>query len=134
MIEAAGGVVWRPANDGKIEIAVIHRPHRKDWSLPKGKREPGESMLECAVREVREETGFECAAGPEIVRVEYRHRTGRRKAVRYFAMRYVSGKFVANAEVDELRWLALDRARRRLSRDRDVDVVDRLRAAVILPV
>ena len=51
-IEAAGGVVVR---DG--QVALVHRPRYDDWTLPKGKLDPGESFEEAAVREVHEETG-----------------------------------------------------------------------------
>ena len=54
-VKAAGGVVRR---DGRI--AVVHRPRYDDWSLPKGKLDPGETWEEAALREVREETGLEC--------------------------------------------------------------------------
>ena len=39
-IRAAGAVVWRDGPDG-IQIAVVHRPKYDDWTLPKGKCEPG---------------------------------------------------------------------------------------------
>ena len=41
MIEAGGGVIWRTKR-GALQVFLIHRPDR-DWSVPKGKREPGES-------------------------------------------------------------------------------------------
>jgi len=53
-IIAAGGVVFR-VNDGVTEILLIER--NGVWDLPKGKQEDGESIPECAVREVAEETG-----------------------------------------------------------------------------
>ncbi|HUH08052.1 MAG TPA: NUDIX domain-containing protein, partial [Egibacteraceae bacterium] len=56
-VRAAGGVLWRDVG-GRIEVAVVHRPHRADWSLPKGKLDPGESSPEAALREVFEETGI----------------------------------------------------------------------------
>lgn len=126
MIEAAGGVVWRPDPDGSIEVAVIHRPRRRDWSLPKGKRECGETLLDCAVREVLEETGLGCAVGDEPISVEYRHRSGRMKVVHYWAMRAVDGTFRPSAEVDALRWVSIADARELLTRPRDVAVLHQL--------
>src|SRR5207248_7107256 len=60
VIRAAGGVVVRRSRSGETEIAVIHRPAYDDWTLPKGKIEPDESPEDCALREVREETGLRC--------------------------------------------------------------------------
>lgn len=54
-IKAAGGVVYRKEG-GKTEVLLIHR--NGVWDLPKGKAEEGEEMIECAVREVAEETGL----------------------------------------------------------------------------
>ena len=64
-IEAAGVVLVRPGADGP-EVAVVHRPHRSDWSLPKGKLEAGERHEVAAVRETFEETGVRCALGPDL--------------------------------------------------------------------
>ncbi|MFQ5349690.1 MAG: NUDIX domain-containing protein, partial [Thermoanaerobaculia bacterium] len=55
VIEAAGGILWR-RSAGFAELAVIHRPRHRDWSLPKGKRDRGESWQQTALREVVEET------------------------------------------------------------------------------
>jgi 8-oxo-dGTP pyrophosphatase MutT (NUDIX family) len=52
LIQAAGGLVTNEAN----EILMIHR--RGKWDLPKGKLDAGETLAECAVREVEEETGL----------------------------------------------------------------------------
>lgn len=52
VITAAGGVV---ANNKK-EILMIFR--RGKWDLPKGKLDKGETVEQCAVREVEEETGL----------------------------------------------------------------------------
>ena len=45
IIRAAGAVVWRKRTNGIVEIALVHRPKYDDWSLPKGKVEPGESAI-----------------------------------------------------------------------------------------
>ena len=103
-IRAAGGIVWRRGAGG-VEVAVAHRPHRGDWSLPKGKLDPGESFEEAALREVEEEIGFRCKLGRELPPISYRDHKGRSKVVRYWLMEPVEGEFTPNDEVDELRWL-----------------------------
>ncbi|MER7110716.1 NUDIX hydrolase [Streptomyces sp. NPDC000229] len=123
MIRAAGCVLWRrsPSGDG-IELAVIHRRKHADWSLPKGKLEPGEEARQAAVREVLEETGMTCAPGPELPTARYEV-SGRPKEVRYWAAEATGGTFVRNHEVDDLVWLAPEAARARLTYDKDKDLV-----------
>jgi 8-oxo-dGTP pyrophosphatase MutT (NUDIX family)/phosphohistidine phosphatase SixA len=124
LIEAAGGVLWRPAAGGVgLEIALVHRPKYDDWSLPKGKLNDGEHPIVAAVREVWEETGFTGVPGIALPSVRY-DKDGLQKRVRFWAMRPVAGEFVPNAEVDQLMWLPPREARAHLSphRDRDVPV------------
>lgn len=112
-VTAAGCIVWRPAAgdaDGGIELAVVHRPKYDDWSLPKGKHEPGETDEECARREVEEETGLTGALGGEVGITRYRDGKGRDKIVHYLELGEPSGTFVPNREVDEVRWLGPDDA------------------------
>ena len=103
-IAAAGGVVWRAAGDDAIEVAVVHRPRYDDWSLPKGKLEAGEHPLTAACREVVEETGLDVVAGRRGPTTRYAV-DGVPKRVDYWLMRCAGNSFVANDEVDELRWL-----------------------------
>ena len=56
VVRASGGVLWRPSPSGP-EVAVVHRPRYDDWSLPKGKVDPGEIPLVTAVREVEAALG-----------------------------------------------------------------------------
>lgn len=120
-ILAAGAVVWRPGGES-VEVAVVHRPRYDDWSLPKGKTEPGETQRVTAWREVWEETGAEVALGRFLVRTHYRFREDR-KVVDYFAARYRTGAFTPSDEVDELRWLPVSQAGELLSYDRDREVL-----------
>src|SRR3954451_24304768 len=128
-ILAAGGVVWRRGDDGRPEFAVIYRPKYDDWTLPKGKLDPGETFEEAALREVEEETGLRCELGPELPSTTYEDSKGRPKRVRYFEMRPVGGEFEPNEEVDELRWLEPGEAADVMTYDRDREVL----AAVASP-
>ena len=127
MIEAAGGVVWRRSSKGAIKVLLVHRPRYDDWSLPKGKLEPGETHRNAALREVEEETGLRCEAHGELEEVLYRDRKGRPKRVRYWSMEPVNGSFEPNDEVDEVRWVTIDEVRDHVSYSRDASVVAGLR-------
>ena len=99
---------------------LVHRPRYDDWSFPKGKLEAGENEEECAVREVREETGMRCRRGGELESAVYADAQGRSKRVRYWEMEFVSGDFLPNEEVDAIRWLDIDSAAEVLSYATDV--------------
>jgi 8-oxo-dGTP diphosphatase len=118
-ILAAGGVVWRRGDDGRLEFAVVYRPKYDDWTLPKGKLDPGETFEEAALREVEEETGLRCRLGRRLEDTHYRDRHDRPKLVQWWAMEVESGEFAPNNEVSELEWLTPDEARERLSYERD---------------
>jgi 8-oxo-dGTP diphosphatase len=122
-IEAAGGVVVRERDDGGREVAVVHRPKYDDWSLPKGKLNEGENWRDAALREVAEETGLRCETLTELGSSRYLDRKGRRKQVRWWLMRPLDGRFHPNDEVDELRWVPLERAADVLDYDQDRELV-----------
>ena len=125
-ILAAGGVLWRPAagNNGEVEIAVIHRPRYDDWSIPKGKLNPGEIAIEGAVREVNEETGYRATIIRPLGHVQY-EKEGRPKVVRYWSMRAEGGVFIPGREVDELRWVPTTQAMELLTLPRDRELLTR---------
>ncbi|HVS68141.1 MAG TPA: NUDIX hydrolase [Mycobacteriales bacterium] len=119
VIEAAGGVLWRPATGGaQIEVALVHRPKYDDWSIPKGKLTTGEHVVLGALREVEEETGHTAEPGRPLGEIHYL-KEGLPKRVRYWAMRLTGGEFAANAEVDQIMWLPPREAQRHLLPDRD---------------
>ena len=100
---AAGGIVQRAGVAG-VEVLVVHRTRHRDWSLPKGKVDPGETLIAAARREILEETGFECELAEPVATVRYDDSLARSKAVVYFAGTVLGGEFVPNDEVDEIRW------------------------------
>ena len=123
---AAGAVLWRPNGDpSSPEIAIIHRPRYDDWSLPKGKVDPGETEPVAAVREVHEETGYSSHLGRRLAAVSYPVEQGIKK-VRYWAARCVDGgAFTPNSEVDELKWLPVAEAMKQLEYPYDRKVLRR---------
>jgi 8-oxo-(d)GTP phosphatase len=129
VIRAAGGLLWRRAGDG-IEIALVHRPRYDDWSMPKGKLARGEDPVHAALREVTEETGVRAVLGRRLPTQEYTLGPDR-KTVDYWAMTTPpDADFVANDEVDVLRWVPPAEAGTFLSYDRDRDL---LRAFLAVP-
>lgn len=104
VIEAAGGLLWRNP-PGSEEIVIIHRPKYDDWTLPKGKKETGETWIDTAIREVREETMClarpKSFAGGNVYTVE-----GSPKIVLYWNMLLEEDLgFFPHDEVDKLLWL-----------------------------
>ncbi len=130
-VYAGGGIVWRRDDSGAIEVLVVHRPRYDDWSFPKGKRDPGESDEDCALREVAEETGFACERDIELARSTYRDRRGRSKQVRYWTMTIVgAADHDPGEEVDVVRWLPLAEVPGVLSYERERPVFDSFCALV----
>lgn len=124
-------MVWRRTGKGAVRVLLVHRPRYDDWTIPKGKLDPGERTRAAALREVEEETGLRCEAGPELATVRYEDHKGRPKRVRYWAMQPVTGEFEPNAEVDEVRWCTLDEAGELLSYGHDTPVLEALRTLLV---
>lgn len=126
-VHAAGAVLWRELA-GRLEIAIVHRPRYDDWSLPKGKVDPGESHPVTAVREILEETGFAGRLGRRLAVVSYPV-DGAVKRVVYWAAGAGDGEFTANDEADELLWLPPKEAMKRLQYQLDRKVLRRFAKA-----
>lgn len=125
-IRAAGGVIVRGDSPATAKVAVVHRPKYDDWTIPKGKLDPGEETTACAVREVAEETGLHSRITGHAGTAKYRVAEGE-KVVEYFWMRpFRSAGFRPNEEVDEMRWVALNRVGGLLSYDFDRHLVTEL--------
>jgi 8-oxo-dGTP diphosphatase len=108
-IRAAGGLVWRDSVHGR-EIAVIHRARHGDWTLPKGKLEPGEDWKDAAVREVKEETGYSVQLKSFAGMVSYIV-NGTPKVVQFWNMEPMGeSKFEPSAEVEKVMWLSVQKA------------------------
>lgn len=126
---AAGAVCWRMV-EGKAKILVVYRAGHGDVSLPKGKVDPGETLPETAVREIREETGLAIVLGAPLGTVEYVLPNGRDKVVYYWSAEINDhalelAKFTPNDEIASVEWVSIKDARKKLTYAHDLDVVDR---------
>lgn len=119
--------MWRRLRRGRLDVVLVHRPRYDDWSIPKGKVDPGETDEEAALREVEEETTLVARLGDELPGTRYVDRGGRNKSVRYWAMT-AAGEPAGAHEVDAALWLPFGQARDRLSYERDRAVLDALQA------
>ncbi|HEU4384522.1 MAG TPA: NUDIX hydrolase [Anaeromyxobacteraceae bacterium] len=125
---AAGGLLWRDGPSGP-RLALVHRPKRDDWSLPKGKLDDGEGWEEAALREVEEETGCRARIISFAGATSYLARRAP-KVVLYWHMALVrEGRLDAGDEIDEVAWLAPADAVRRLDYEADRRLVARARPA-----
>ena len=118
-------MIWRKVGK-EVQIALVHRPRYDDWSLPKGKQDPGEALIACAYRETLEETNLKVAFGPYVGYIEYFVPEGLKK-VYYWSARLAddSPEFHANEEVDLLEWHPLEAAIEKVTRDSDREIIEK---------
>jgi 8-oxo-dGTP diphosphatase len=130
-ILAAGGVIVDESTDSR-RVLLVHRPQYDDWSFPKGKLDPGETVEEAALREVNEETGLKCRIIRKLAVARYNYRTRHKgrlkpKAVHYFLMERLNRRIrVPGDEVDLAEWVELDEASRKLTYAQDKKLLDLL--------
>ncbi|MFD1859352.1 NUDIX hydrolase [Aeromicrobium camelliae] len=125
---AAGGVVWRKASSSKdgIEVLLVHRPRYDDWTYPKGKAEAGELPPVTASREIHEESGLTVRLGRPLPTVTYRVRGGVKEVSYWLARPRGEPEFTPSKEIDKTAWLGLRAARKRLTYDHDIALLDQL--------
>jgi 8-oxo-dGTP pyrophosphatase MutT (NUDIX family) len=126
---SAGGVVV----DGAEILAIVPRRRAADGSrvlaLPKGHVDPGETPLQAAAREVREETGVEVEHLAELGEVRYWYSRDHRrvpKMVAFHLFRYLSGDTADHdGEVEEVRRLPIEQAASALTYSGEREMVQR---------
>ena len=129
-IYAAGVVCWRE-QDGKLELALVHREVYKDWGFPKGKLDPGEQLPQTAVREVMEEAGFKIRLGRKLGVIKYKVGDGLDKEVHYWASKVTAKaiakqKFLPNQEIAKVEWVTAKKALTLLSYEHDRNLLEQV--------
>jgi 8-oxo-dGTP diphosphatase len=124
VVEAAGGVLWKETLRGK-KIAIIHRSRYDDWTLPKGKRDRGESWQETALREVWEETGCRANLGGFIGATAYTiNGYTTPKVVLFWHMNIQKNcEFTPNDEVDCVKWISPKKALKKLTHENECKIL-----------
>ena len=126
---SAGGVVYRSNGDGQIEVAICGLRYPESWRLPKGTPDPGETVLQTALREVSEETGLQVESDDYIDSIEYwfvRAQDGKRchKVVHFYLMKAVGGDVERHDhEFDFVKWAPVEDACKSLTYESEVDIV-----------
>jgi 8-oxo-dGTP diphosphatase len=107
-----------------MRVCLVHRPRQNDWSMPKGKADPGELMPTTARREALEETGSDVVLGAPLRQQRYRVDSGP-KTVDYWVAHVRPGGpgFKPNKEVDRIEWMTTAKARAKLTYPRDRQLV-----------
>jgi 8-oxo-dGTP pyrophosphatase MutT (NUDIX family) len=125
---SAGGVVVR---DGEVVVIVPTRraaDGSRVLALPKGHVDPGETPIEAALREVREETGIVAEPVCELGESRYWYRRDGRtigKSVAFFLCDYVEGDTADHDdEVEEVRWIGLEQAHTALTHAAEREMVE----------
>jgi 8-oxo-dGTP diphosphatase len=126
-VYAAGAVCWREEKSNLL-VAIVHRVRYKDWTFPKGKVDPGETLAETAVREIKEETGLKIKLGVPLETMTYPLDKSKNKVVHYWAAKVSDNakdksKFKPNDEISEVVWLGAEQAFAKLSYQHDRELL-----------
>lgn len=137
---SAGGIVFS-LDGGSPSLVVGLRRREGDrrggtWTLPKGTPDPGETLEETAIREVREETGLSVRILAPLPSISYRFiQDGQRidKTVHYWLMEPSGGDLARHDhEFEQVRWISFDEALGLLTFETERSLVATARA--LLPV
>jgi len=127
---SAGGVIFE---DGSVLLILVKNLKGDQvWTFPKGHLEPGETPEAAAIREVSEETGWDCEITSPLYRAEYSFLRGEMmvdKEVHWFLVKRVGGDGLPRTpdEVLDMKWLPLAEAENELIYKSDLEIIDLLK-------
>lgn len=130
-VTAAGGVLYQPGSSPK-KVLLIKR--NGFWDIPKGKLEKGETIEECAVREVEEEVGAEDLSIETFLCDTYHeYRADGKyfgKTTHWYLMEFEKPDFDFSPEVKEgiteVKWVELEKAKKKVEFKNLVNVLNQV--------
>ena len=126
---SAGGVVYRRNGVMPPDIVLCGRREPPLWSLPKGRPDRGETIIETALREAKEETGLDVEIERSLGSVNYWFvssidRVRYNKTVHFFLMNALGGSTANHdLEFDDVVWFTAEEAVRRLTFENEMDIL-----------
>lgn len=126
--KSCGGIVYRKYH-GNTEILLIKHINSGHWSFPKGHVEQGETEIQTAKREIKEETGMDVMVDPTFRElVTYSPKKDTQKVVVYFIAKAKKGSPVPQEnEIAEVKWVEIDVAASMLAYNNDRCIVNKAR-------
>ncbi len=121
---SSGGVVYKISEKNQIEILLLHRKETGSWHLPKGTQEDGESLIDTAMREIKEETGLEVEIEKYLGKLISLKEDKTPKITHYFLMKPIGKEldiFNHEDKYDKVEWLEIKKVKKLLSEFRDFE-------------
>ncbi len=129
--KSCGAIVYRFVDD-KTQVLLIKNKNGEHWAFPKGHIEPNETEHETALREVREETGYNiCIEGRFRVSVNYKPKPDTTKEVVYFIGSVISGEMCPQEEeISCIEWVDIDTAQRIVTFENDRRLISKAKKCI----
>lgn len=129
--KSCGAIVYR-RHHGNLEILLIKHVNSGHWSFPKGHVEEGETEVETALREVKEETGIDIIIDPTFREtVTYFPKKDTQKVVVYFIAKAKNFEYVPQEEeIAQIKWVDICHATSVLTYENDKTIVNKAKMAI----
>ena len=124
--KSCGALVYRKYH-GNTEILLIKHINSGHWSFPKGHVEKGETEIETAMREIKEETGIDVIIDQSFREiVTYSPRRDTYKEVVYFIAKAKNTDYTPQEdEIADIKWVEISRAGSVLAYENDKSIVNK---------
>ena len=122
--KSCGCIVFNEKN----QILLVHQ-NTGHWGLPKGHVEPGETEIQTAKREVKEETNIDVELNEKFrYTMVYNPKEDVEKEVVFFIAKSINNKQIAQLkEISEVKWFEFDKAIETITYDNSKELLKKVR-------